>query len=188
MRGRILFQKLKYIINTCVFICGLFPKRMQQCLFVTFRNTPGKFGIFLRYILIRNLAKKCGDNVCIKEGCFFYNYENLSFGSNVAINPMCYIEAAGGIEIGNEVAIAHASSLISTEHTYGNLELSIQSNPVHKIGIRIHDDVWIASGVRVLAGTCIESRSIIAAGAVTKGILSGKSIYGGIPAKKIKSI
>lgn len=188
MRGRLLFKKMKYIIYICSFICRLMPPKIQRCLFAIFRNTPGYWGIFLRYILIRNLAKKCGDNVCIKEGCFFYNFENLSIGSNVAINPMCYIEAGGGIEIGNEVAIAHASSLISTEHTYGNPKSSIQSNPVRKIGIKIQDDVWIASGVRILAGTCIESRSIIAAGAVTKGMLPGNAIYGGIPAKKLKSI
>lgn len=188
MRGRLLFQRMKYIIYISTFICSLLPKKVQRCLFVLFRNTSGYKGIFLRYILIRNLIKKCGDNVCIKEGCFFYNYENLSLGSNVSINPMCYIEAEGGIEIGNEVSIAHASSLISTEHTYSNSALPIKSNPMRKIGIKIQDDVWIASGVRILAGTCIESRSIIAAGAVTKGTLHGRAIYGGIPAKKIKSI
>ncbi|EJH65825.1 hypothetical protein VCHE25_1292 [Vibrio cholerae HE-25] len=50
------------------------------------------------------------------------------------------------------------------------------------------DDVWIGAGVVILKNTNIESRVIIAAGAVAFGELKTNHIYGGVPVKIIKEI
>ena len=114
--------------------------------------------------------------------------EKLTVGSNVSIHDNCYIDAGGVINIGSEVSIAHNSTLLSGTHTFEDYSLPIKYNPITISGLTIKDDVWVGCGVRVLGGITIASRVVIAAGAVVNKSLDAKTLYGGIPAKKIKSI
>ena len=52
----------------------------------------------------------------------------------------------------------------------------------------MEDDVWIACGVRILAGVKVGKRSIIAAGAVVNKGVDSNSIVAGVPAVAIKTI
>ena len=52
--------------------------------------------------------------------------------------------------------------------------------------IKIGNDVWVGSDVKILDGIKIGDGAIIAAGAVVNKNIEPYSIYGGIPAKKIK--
>lgn len=53
--------------------------------------------------------------------------------------------------------------------------------------IAIEDDVWIGYGSIILGGVKIGQGSIIAAGSVVTKDVESFSIYGGVPAKKIKA-
>lgn len=78
--------------------------------------------------------------------------------------------------------------IISTSHTWGDDSVPIKYNPVDAKPVVICDDVWIACGVRIIGECTINRRSIVAAGAVVKGIVPTHSIFGGVPAHMIKSI
>ena len=52
----------------------------------------------------------------------------------------------------------------------------------------IKDDVWIGANVKILPGVIIGEGSVIAAGAVVTKDVEPYSLYGGVPAKKIKDI
>lgn len=52
----------------------------------------------------------------------------------------------------------------------------------------IKDHVWLGTNAVILCGVMIEKHSVIAAGAVVKSNVESFSIYGGVPAKKIKNI
>lgn len=101
---------------------------------------------------------------------------NFQSGFNLSIHEFSYLDAAGGIEIGDNVSIAHNCSLVSFEHTWTDLETLIKYNPTKLYPIKIGNDVWLGCGVRVLAGTVIEDR-VIVAGAVVKGTLESQVIY-----------
>ena len=51
--------------------------------------------------------------------------------------------------------------------------------------VEIGDNAWLCARAIILPGSTIEDFSIIAAGAVFKGVASAKKIYGGVPAKEI---
>jgi acetyltransferase-like isoleucine patch superfamily enzyme len=129
-----------------------------------------------------------GVNVYISRFVILKNIEKISFGDNVSIHEFSYLDGLGGIFIGDNVSIAHNASIISFEHTYDLLEFPIKYNPLITKSIEIADDVWIGCGVRILGGTLIGSRTIVAAGSVVKGQLTNNSIYAGVPAKLKKSI
>ena len=57
----------------------------------------------------------------------------------------------------------------------------IDSGPV-----RIGDDVWVGYGAIILSGVQIGNGAIIAAGALVVKDVESYTIYGGVPAKKIK--
>ncbi len=96
------------------------------------------------------------------------------------------------IRMGNKVnvqdgAVIHATYQTSPT-TIGN-NVSIGHNAIVH-GCTIHDNVLIGMGAIIMDNCVIESNSIIAAGAVvTKNtrVPSG-TIFGGVPAKKVKDI
>ncbi|PSX18834.1 acyltransferase [Photobacterium kishitanii] len=114
--------------------------------------------------------------------------DGISVGNNISIHANCYLDGAGGIDIGDNVSIAHNSSILSFEHTANLLDLPIKYNPVIYNHTCICSDVWVGCGVRIIGGSYIHSRVIVAAGSVVRGILDEKSLYAGVPAKRVKSI
>ncbi len=96
----------------------------------------------------------------------------IKIGNNVNIQDGAIIHCTykkAPVNIGNNVSIAHGAI-------------------VH--GCTIHDHVLIGMGSIIMDGAIVESNSIVAAGAlVSKGtVVESGSVYGGVPAKKIKSI
>jgi acetyltransferase-like isoleucine patch superfamily enzyme len=184
--GRDKFRKIKGFITVLVAIHSIFPYGFNLFLMKFFRNTNGKFGLLVRYVLLKNLAESCGDNVSVQPGVYLFALNNMKIGHNVSIHPMCYLDATGGLDIGNDVSIAHASSIMTTNHTWDQSSVPIKYNPETFAKVTIADDVWIGSGVRVLAGVMIATRCVIAAGAVLNKDTESFSVYGGVPAKFIK--
>jgi len=104
----------------------------------------------------------------VLRGDVFY----IRIGNNTNVQDNAVIHATyqkSPTNIGNNVTIAHGAI-------------------VH--GCTIHDNVMIGMNAVVLDDAVIESNSIVAAGSVvSKGtIVESGSVYGGIPARKIKDI
>lgn len=186
MTGRMIFKRFGVCIDLFANVVALIPKSMRKWLLRVFRNSGGGFGVFIRFILVKKLAKQCGSNVGIKQYVIIENIENISFGSNISIHPFCYLDGTGGIEIGDDTSIAHSSSIMSTNHTWGNMMVSIKYNPIVLHKVSIASGVWIGCGCRLLAGVNVGERSIIAAGAVVTKDVEPNTIVGGVPAKLIK--
>lgn len=68
------------------------------------------------------------------------------------------------------------------------MDIPIKYNEVKLSRVTILDDVWIGCACRILSGTTIDHRCIIAAGAVVNRDCESNKIYGGIPVKIIKKI
>ncbi len=186
--GRNKFKKFNSLIKILVFIDSLIPNSVNIFLLNFFRNVNGEIGLLIRYLLIKNLCKNCGDNVSIHPNVYLFSLKNISFGNNISIHPMNYIDGSGSLKIGNNVSIAHNCSIITTNHSWANDKLPIKYNPEILGSVLINDDVWIGCGVRILAGVSIGERSVIAAGSVVNKDVINNTMVGGVPSKIIKSI
>ncbi len=186
--GQLKFKKYKFVILILVFLIKLFPKFLRVLLWDLILNYSQIFFIVIRYVIIKSMIKSCGDNVRVGENVRIINWDNLEIGNNVSIHTNSYIDAYGGIYIGSNVSIAHHCSIVSTNHKWDNDLIPIKYNNVSCNPVFIDDDVWIGAGCRILSGSKIEKRSILAAGAVLNTNVPMNSIYGGIPAKLIKFI
>lgn len=187
-KGKAKYARYRFLILWLITIFKFIPKKICLSLWCFSDLLYGNIGCLIRYCILKRMAKRCGERVYIGRGVEIRNWDNLEVGDHVSIHQNCYIEAEGGVTIGSEVSIAHQSSMISAEHGWEDVGRPIRENKITFRPIVIEDDVWIGCGCRILAGVTIHSRSIVAAGAVVNKDVSGHSIFGGVPAKKIKAI
>lgn len=186
MTGRELFEKHSRQIGILSKAISLLPKKIRERILEKIRYKSGSFAMMKRYLLVRSLAKKCGNNVAIFPGVYFENIENLEIGTNVSIHQMCYIDAEGGISLGNDVSIAHRSTVLSSNHVYSKEDVPIKYQGMKLEKTIIKDNVWIGCGCSIMAGIIINSGSVIGANSTVTRDVPENVIVGGSPAKIIK--
>jgi len=142
-------------------------------------------------------------NVCLGERCRISGQTTitgraahptaatLTVGDNVDIGWMTTIAVGDHIFIGNNVRIAGRAFLAGYPGHPINAKSRAQGLPEtdNQVGnIVLEDDVWLATGVSVMAGVTIGKGSIIAASSVvTKDIPAGV-LAAGIPARVIREL
>lgn len=115
--------------------------------------------------------------------------DNLVIGRNVSLHCWSFVSAQGGLTIGDDVAIGHGCSILTTEHGFADSTIAIKSQPVTFNPVVIGNDVWIGANVTILSGVTIGPRSIIAAGAVvSRSFPEGHVTIGGVPAREIRRL
>ena len=90
------------------------------------------------------------------------------------------------LSIGDRVSIGPGVILIMNSHP--NKSMLSKYYPIVTGNIEIGNDAWIGAGAIILPNVKIATSSIIAAGSVVTQDVEQYSIYGGVPAKKIKAI
>ncbi len=185
-RGRDIFKIFKPAFSLLIGFFKLLPIRLCKWFLVRTRYLRGHIGMGIRYVLVKRLAKQCGDNISIHDSVFFIYPERASLGDNISIHPLCYIDAQGDIKIGSDVSIAHGVSIISFEHDYRYSDRPIKDAPcIHK-KVVIEDNVWIGAGAKILGGVTIGSGAVIGAGAVVTKNVGEMEIVAGVPARVLK--
>ncbi len=116
---------------------------------------------------------------------------SLNIGSNIDIGWMTTIAVGSTVTLGDNVRIAGRALLAG----YPGHPLDAQARAAglpetdDQVGdITIEDDVWLATGVSVMAGVTIGQGTIVAAGSVVTNDLPAMVLAGGIPAKVIRSL
>lgn len=109
----------------------------------------------------------------------------LIIGNNVFFNHNCSITALNRITIGDNCIIANNVVIVDHDHniTQAGVSEGYITSPVI-----IENNVWIGANVTILKGSHIGKNSVIAAGAVVNTAVPEYELWGGIPAKKIKSL
>lgn len=145
---------------------------------------PSPFGDWLRSVFAKPFGARWG-KVRIYEGVTFWYPYRVHIGNNVTLNEWVYVGGFGGLEIGNHVRIGHRTSIITSDHSFDELDTPIHKQPLIGSKVVIEDDVWIGCNVTILKGVTIGRGAIVAAGAVVNKDIPANTIYGGVPAKQI---
>ncbi len=127
------------------------------------------------------------DEVVLKSGaqiCSCNVNASIEIGRRTTVGFYAFIYASNSIEIGDDCLIAPFVYIVDSDHSieFGS---PINTQPNQSKAIVIGDDVWIATGAKILKGVTIGKGAVIAAGAVVKDNVPPYSIVGGIPAKII---
>ncbi len=187
LRGRHLFALAKPALLVAGMVLRVLPRNAVALLAIVARPLPTRLGIALRWTLVRRLARRCGDCVAIHEGVYLFRLEHAAIGDHVSVHPMCYLDATGGLTIGNDVSIAHGVSILTTEHDYAAPGVATRDAAVRHAAVTIGDDVWIGAGARILAGVRIGDHAVVGAGAVVTRDVPAHRIVGGVPARPLEA-
>lgn len=136
----------------------------------------------------------CGKGVKIAYNCDIKSPKNIYIGDNTQIGPhSLFWTTRAKIIIGNCVLMGPKVTIITGDHRTDIVGKHIidvtdeEKLSKHDVDVVIGDGVWIASNVTILKGVTIGEGAVIAAGAVVINNVDSYSIYGGVPAKKIKN-
>lgn len=112
------------------------------------------------------------------------NY-NIKIGDGTFFNKNVFFEPYSSISIGNFCQIGPSVMFETVSH-----ELIPKNNYREIItkSIIIDDYVWIGAGSIILPGVHIGEGSVIAAGSIVNKDIPSFTLYGGVPAKKIKNL
>jgi maltose O-acetyltransferase len=112
----------------------------------------------------------------------------IAIGNNVYFNNNVVAIAEESITIGNNVLIGTNVELYDSDfHNIDpHLRFGCKTHPVAPI--KIEDNVWLGSNVKILKGVTIGENSVISNGAVVTKNIPANVVAGGIPAKIIKKV
>ena len=165
---------------------SLVPSPCVRFLLGLFRWSGGFVGYGIRYICVARLTKHCGRKVLVFPGCILHWLERCEIGENVSIHDFCYIDAIGGVIIGDNTRVAHRCSFISGQHKYNQPGKTILESGYTKAPITIGNDVWLGTGVVILPGVTIGDGAIIGANSVVTKDIEPYSVAAGMPTRIIK--
>lgn len=148
---------------------------------------------FLRKIIYRKYQIGPGFHSGIRVR--IWAKQKVVIGQNFYIGRDSFIES--DVIIGDNVIWANRVALVGRyDHHYQQpgvpirLASQIRDKDYNWLGLNdvttIEDDVWVGYGTTIMSGVTIKTGSIIAAGSVVTKDVEAFSIYGGVPAKKIK--
>lgn len=108
--------------------------------------------------------------------------KGLYLGERVAVAWFAELDARGGITIGNDSNISSHVKIITGSHDVNDPEFTADFRPVV-----IGHHSWIGTGAIILQGVTIGDGAVVAAGAVVTKDVPAYEIWGGVPAKFIRT-
>jgi len=160
-----------------------------------------------RLYLVRFIVLLLPETRCFKAKCALYRFVGIKIGANVRICSSARFLGTGSVEIGSNTWIGHHVLIISSSYIKigsdvdlaPNVYIGTGSHDIDPIGERsagvgynkdviIGDGSWLCVNACILSGVTVGRKCVIAAGAVVVNDTENLSVYGGVPAKKIKPI
>lgn len=159
-----------YISRTLWFLASVFLRLIPTCCYE------------LRNIVLRIFGARIGPHVRIDRTARIFMPWNLSIGQFSCIGPETLIYNLGLISIGKRTTVSHKVQICDSTHDYTNPTM-----PLIRSFVKIGNDSWICTQALILPSVTIGEGSIIAAGSVVCRDVPSWSIFGGNPARLIKS-
>ena len=129
----------------------------------------------------------------IRPYCNIIGTKNITIGDNVIIPHGATLGSLPGnknskIIIENDVLLGPNVSIYSSTHNYNNPEKAIKDQG-YNVGITtIKSGCWIGVNSVILVGVTVGKNSVVAANSVVTKDVPDYTVFGGVPAKAIKSL
>lgn len=135
---------------------------------------------------LRLLGASIGHGCTFYPGVWIFPGKNLVVGDQVDFAHGVLVTTNGGVEIGDRVLIGYNSTILSRNHNIPeNFDQIFSAGHTSK-KVVLEKDVWIGANCTILPGVRVGEGAVVAAGSVVTKDVEPFSIYGGVPAKKIR--
>lgn len=147
--------------------------------------------------ILQLYGAKIGSRTTIKQRLYLDNVfqdENsrgdmgyLKIGQNCYIGDGVYIDLANNVSLENNSILSGKVSIV-THADCNRSKILNKKFPRRCEPVNIGEGAWIGFGVTILTGVSVGENSVVAAHSVVNADVEPNSLYGGIPARKIKSL
>lgn len=159
---------------------------IEQWLLWMFKYAPGAAGFLLRYPIYKMLFKRLDGFPYVQANVTIWRTDRLEVGAHFGVNCGTYINAIGGVEIGNYVLIGANVVISSGMHPIENEMPPVFARPTIPKKIVIEDDVWIAANAVIMPGVRLAKGTVVGANAVVTKDTEPYAVVAGAPAKHIR--
>ena len=149
------------------------------------RPIPGILGAVLRWAYYRVVFARLAGFCFIRPGARITHSYGMSVGRNLHLNTGTFIDARGGLTLGDNVLIGPNAVLLTSQHHWSDPSQPIVVQGHQLAPTTVGDDVWIGANAVILPGLNIASGTVVGAGAVVTKNTESYSIVGGIPARVV---
>lgn len=113
---------------------------------------------------------------------------NVTIGDYSSVAQNCTISGMkAGIYISDFVMVAPGCVIVSFDHKSEDLDIPMSLQGIVEESVVIERDVWIGANCTITKGAKIGHGVIVAANSVVRGYLEPYGVYGGVPARFLKS-
>lgn len=137
--------------------------------------------------LYRWAGVKVGNSARICSSVKIIGVGQLEIGDNTWLGPNTLISASSTIKIGANCDIAPRVFIGNGTHVIDTSSTNV-AGVGKSLPVEIGDGCWLCVNCTILPGAKIGNKCIIAAGAIVKGEVPSLELWGGVPAKKIRSL
>lgn len=117
-----------------------------------------------------------------------YGFRKLTIGSRCFLGDDVSLDVRGGITLEDDVTVSDRVSVV-THINVGYPDHPLQQYyPTKESRVRIRHGSYIGTGAIVLPGITVGPLSIVAAGAVVTKDVAQKTVVGGVPARRMKTL
>ena len=117
---------------------------------------------------------------------FVGSASGLRIGDGSFINVELLVGSGAEVRLGTKVHVGPRCALLPGTHDLG--PAFQRAGATRADAIFIGDGSWLGSGVTVLGGVSIGRGTVVAAGAVVTSDCEPNALYGGVPARKLRTL
>lgn len=129
--------------------------------------------------------KEIGRNFQVASDVRFSGLRQMRVGNDVYIGCNSVLLANGGIEIGDQVLIAHKAMIITGNHVFSNGSYRFSS--CKRKPVILKKGCWIAAHCTVLPGVTVGEGAVLGANSVATRDIPDRCLAVGVPAKVVKN-
>ncbi len=149
-------------------------------------HLPGHFGTELRGRVLPRYFAAAGEGLLVHEGVRIRGVKRLLVGSQVEIGVDNFIQASGGVTLGNDVMMGPGVKIWSINHRFDDPDRPIREQGYDYEEVTIGDHVWIGADAFIMPGVTIPEGCVISACAtVAKKKYPPYALIAGSPARVI---
>jgi acetyltransferase-like isoleucine patch superfamily enzyme len=130
---------------------------------------------------------------CLVENAVIFKFDgpykpgpSITIGRNVFIGTASEFNITNRLSVGDNTMIASGCRFIDHDHG-SRAGIPIRDQPCHPAPITIGKDCWIGANVVVLKGVAVGNGAVIGAGAVVNKSIPSLEIWGGVPARRLRT-
>jgi acetyltransferase-like isoleucine patch superfamily enzyme len=134
------------------------------------------------------IYRACGLDIrstAIHPGQWFFSSQ-IHIGEGAWIGQGAYFDTRAPIHIGPRANISPGVRLVTADHAPGGPER--RAGTYAPRPIRVEEGAWVGAGAIVLSGVTIGAGAVVAAGAVVHRDCAPHTLYGGVPAKALRTL